>query len=241
MKILLVNSNTTEHVTDKIAEEARRAASPGTEIVAVTATFGPRLVTSRSEDVISAHAALSLVADHHARCDAVVIGMSNATGMHAAREMIPLPVVGITEAALFTACMLGGRFGMVTVARRITPIYRELIERHGRTGRLAGMRVVEAGAAAYAPGDHAEIEATYAAAARELVEKDGADVVILAGSIMAGVPRRIQADVPVPVLEGISCGVLQAELLVRLGAPKPRTVVKPASSVFFAFATARTA
>ena len=40
---------------------------------------------------------------------------------------------------------------------------------------------------------------------------------------MAGVPRRIQADVPMPVLEGISCGVLQAELLVRLGAPKPRT------------------
>jgi allantoin racemase len=38
---------------------------------------------------------------------------------------------------------------------------------------------------------------------------------------MAGVPRKIQASVPVPLLDGIGCGVRQAEVLARLGVPKP--------------------
>ncbi len=40
---------------------------------------------------------------------------------------------------------------------------------------------------------------------------------------MAGVPPRLQARVPVPLLDGVTCAVLQAQLLVTLDAVKPRT------------------
>jgi allantoin racemase len=50
-----------------------------------------------------------------------------------------------------------------------------------------------------------------------------AEVVILTGAVMAGVPARLQADVPVPLVDCIVAGVRQAELLARLALPKPRT------------------
>ena len=47
MKILLVNGNTNDAVTGKMARTAEAAASPGTTVVPVTATFGARIISSR--------------------------------------------------------------------------------------------------------------------------------------------------------------------------------------------------
>jgi allantoin racemase len=55
-----------------------------------------------------------------------------------------------------------------------------------------------------------------------LVEQDGAEAVILVGAVMVGLPRALEDCVPVPLIEGIGCGVLLAEALVRLGTSKPR-------------------
>ena len=40
MKLLLVNPNISDDVTKVMAEEARKSASPGTEIATTTARFG---------------------------------------------------------------------------------------------------------------------------------------------------------------------------------------------------------
>ncbi len=64
MRILVVNSNTSDVVTGKVAAAARAAASPGTEIVAVTGTFGARVIGTRSEHAIAEHSTIALVAKH---------------------------------------------------------------------------------------------------------------------------------------------------------------------------------
>lgn len=58
MRILVVSSNTSDVVTGKITAAARGAASPGTEIVPVTSTFGARLVESAAPDGRGAHPGL---------------------------------------------------------------------------------------------------------------------------------------------------------------------------------------
>ena len=221
MRILLVNSNTSDFVTDKVCQEARRAASPGTEIVPVTGTFGARVIGTRSENAIAQHATLALVAEHAADCDAVLIAVSYDTALQAARELLPIPVVGMTEAALLTGCMLGGRIGIVVFGRRVLPPYQELVAAYGLSQRIAGWRVID-NKAPYTPGDQSEVERLLIDTANELVEQDYAETVLLSGAVMAGVPARLQNAVPVPLLDGIRCGVQQAELLVRLNLPKPR-------------------
>ena len=83
MRILVLNANTTDFVTQTAANEARRVASPGTEIVPVTADFGAAIVATRSEHAIAEHAAVVLAARHAPGCDAVVIAVSYDTGLKA--------------------------------------------------------------------------------------------------------------------------------------------------------------
>jgi len=221
MRLLVVNSNTSAIVTEKVTAEARAAAAPGTEIVAASGTFGARVIGTRAEHCIGEHSTIALVSRHAADCDAVVIAVSYDTGLRGARELLPVPVVGMTEAGLLTACMLGGRIGVITFGRRVLPLYHELVTSYGIAARIAGWRVLES-TAAYARGAHEELDREIVATAHDLIERDLAETIVLTGAVMAGVPRRLQKDVPVPLVDCIACAVRQAELLVGLGLPKPR-------------------
>jgi allantoin racemase len=219
MRILVLNANTTQFVTDTAAAEARRIASPGTEIMPVTADFGAAIVGTRSEHAVAEHAAVVLAARHAQDCDAVVIAVSYDTGLKALREMLPIPVVGMTEAALFSACMLGGPIGLLSFGKRVLPIYRELIAGYGLDGRIAGWRVLE-NTSAYRPGDTTALDAEVVANAGDIVEKDGAESIVVLGAVMAGAARRVEDRISVPVLDGMRCAIPQAETLVRIGARK---------------------
>lgn len=220
MRLLLLNANTTAFVTDLAAAEARRVCAPGTEIVPVTAVSGPAIIGTRVENALAERSAVELAAQHATGCDGVLIAVSYDTGLGALREALHIPVVGMTEAAVHTACMLGGRIGLIGFGRRVEALYRERITLYGLDTRVAGWRSLES-KAPFQPGDTSAFDAQVAEAARALVENDGAEVIVLLGAVMAGAPRRIEAAVPVPVLDGIRCGLLQLELLVRLNARKP--------------------
>lgn len=222
MRILCLNANTTAFVTETAAAEGRRVASPGTEIVLATAEFGAAIVGTRAEHAIAEHAAVSLAARHASGCDAVVIAVSYDTGLKALREMLSIPVVGMTEAALLTACTLGGPFGLISFGKRVWPIYRELIVGYGLSGRIAGFRVSD-NTTAYKPGDYSALDDELVATACDLIDKDGAESIVVLGAVMAGAARRIEDRMPVPVVDGMRCAIPMAEMLVRMGLRKPAT------------------
>jgi allantoin racemase len=221
MRLLLANPNTTQAVTDTIAERARAVAAAGTEIVAVTARFGARVIGTRTEGAIAEHAALDLIAREAGGCDAVIIGASIDSGLRAAREMLAVPVLGLTESALHVACLTGPRFGTVTLSRRSNHVLREMVESYGLISRCAGLRAVDASPLDLL-ADPARVAALIAAEAADLVTRDMVDVVVLVGAVMAHMCDRVQPLVEVPVIEGVSCAVALAESLTRLRLPKAR-------------------
>ena len=218
MRIMVANANTTEAITAICAASARAAAAPGTEIIPATPRFGPAVISTRAENVVAGHALLELLAGHAGRVDAVLLAVSHDTALDAARQMMPCPVVAMTEAACLTACTLGGRFGLATMGS--TASYRELIaDRHGLGARLSGLLGI-ASTPQDAVRDPARVEAELAVAIAGLVEQ-GADAVVLGGAALAGMAPRLQPCVTVPLLDGIACGVKLLEGLVALGLPKP--------------------
>src|SRR3982750_2075891 len=121
MRLLVLNANSTPAITEIVGAEARRAASPGTEIVAVTSSAGPAFIASREDNAVAVAPALA-EARRHADCDAVLIAASSDPGLATLRAALRVPVVGMTEAAAYTACMLGGRFGMLVFGGANLPI-----------------------------------------------------------------------------------------------------------------------
>lgn len=221
MKILLVNPNLTQAVTDRVLQAAQAAARPGTELVAVTGRFGPQIIGSRAENALAAHGVLELVAGHAPGCDAVVLAVSLDTALWACRELLPVPVVGMTEAGLHTAALLAPRFGLLTYGRRLVPVYRELVEQTGLLGRLAAIGAVEV-TPEQTFSEPARVQAEVQAAALRLVDQ-GAEAVLLAGAAMAAMAPALQPALPVPLLDGVVCAVGLAETLAAQRWPRPRT------------------
>jgi Asp/Glu/hydantoin racemase len=215
MRLLVVNSNTSDNITELIGQEARASARPETEVEAVTAPLGPRSVESRGELAVAAYGTLLALSEHVDKFDAAVIACFSDPGLQAARELYPIPIVGIAEAAVMTACLCGARFSVVTVGRRMEPVLSEIISSYGLSNRLASIRTFERpvediGSRPLAFDDE------FFQAGRRAVDEDGADVIILGGAVTAGMGRRLNKRMGVPVLDGVSCAVRQAEVLASL-------------------------
>jgi Asp/Glu/hydantoin racemase len=52
------------------------------------------------------------------------------------------------------------------------------------------------------------------------IELDAAEVIIFGGAPIAGLAHEVAAEIPVPVLDGVSCAVRLAEAIVGLQ-PRP--------------------
>ena len=215
MRLLLINPNISEDVSALIRDEARRSASAGTGIDVVTAPFGMAYIETRMEAVVGAYAALQLAAEHAPGHDAVVIAAFGDPGVAGIRELLPVPVIGLTEAALASACLLGARFSVIAISRRIEAWYRDVIGGYGLAGRMASIRALDRPlrSAGTVQQEHGErlIELAHAA-----VREDGADVIVLAGAPLAGLARTVQGRLPVPVVDGVGSAVRHAESLASL-------------------------
>jgi len=222
MRILLLNPNTSKDVTELLLSAGRAAASAGTEIVPLTAPRGVPYIATRAEAQIGGAIALEMLAEHSRDVDAAIIAAFGDPGLFGARELFDIPVVGMAEAAMLTACMLGRRFSIVTFARALGPWYQECVEMHGLRERCAGIRMLD-GAFQSISTVREEKEALLVELANRAVREDEADVIILAGAPLAGLAAKVKANIPVPVVDQAAAAVKQAETLVAL-APRKATV-----------------
>jgi allantoin racemase len=208
-------------VPDAVLAAAASAARQDTRLVAVTGDFGPLVIGSRAENAIAQLGVLDLVARNAAGCDAVVLGVSLDTALWACRELVDIPVIGMTEAGLMVGCTLAPRIGLLTYGRRMAPLYRELAQSYGLATRLAGVEALDV--TPQQTFDEPEaVRASVLAGIRLLVERDGAEAVLLAGAAMASLASQLQAEVDVPLLDGVACAVAMAEARVALRLPKAR-------------------
>jgi len=215
MKLLLINPNTSVSVSDLIRAEAERSASPGTELQVLRAPFGVAYIETRFESLIGAYAVAELAAAHHGEYDALIIAAFGDPGLQGLREVLPCPVIGLTDAALVSACLLGQRFSIVAISQRIRAWYGETVAHYGLTSRLASIRGLDEPLAdiGNVQGNQGE---RLVQLAQRCVEEDGADVIVLAGAPLAGLARSLRGRLPVPCVDGVSSAVRHAETLIAL-------------------------
>ena len=215
MRLLVINPNISSDVTALIRAEAQRTAAPDTELTTVTAPFGVAYIETRLEATIGAYAATLLAAEHGASHDAVIVAAFGDPGVAGIRELLPVPVIGLTEAALASACLLGHRFSIIAISQRIRAWYREVVQSYGLADRLASIRALDESLTSAG-----SIQQDHRARLLELCElavrEDGADVIVLAGAPLAGLARSLHGELPVPVVDGVSSAVAHAQSLATL-------------------------
>ncbi|NVK43141.1 MAG: aspartate/glutamate racemase family protein [Oceanospirillaceae bacterium] len=228
MKILLLNPNTSEVITDQLVEVARRYAAPGTEIVPATGAYGVPYIANRAEAVIGASAALEILAQQHRDVDGAILAAFGDPGLGAARELFDIPIVGLAEAGMLTACMLGKRFAIVTFSTALGAWYQECVEWNQLQDRCCAIRMLDQSFQSIG-SVRDEKEELLAELALAAVNENGADVIVLAGAPLSGLADRIRDRVPVPMIDCAAAATKQIEGLVSLGlkAPEVGTFRRP--------------
>jgi len=215
MRILLVNPNTTETMTDKAAFAACAVAASGTAIIAATSRMGPVSIEGHYDGALAIPGLLSELKERAGEYDAAIIACFDDTGLDAARSFADVPVLGLCESAVATAGFLAQRFTVVTTLERSRVLIDNLVRRYGMGGR-AKVRASDIPVLQLEDPASGAIGKLRAEIERALAE-DGAEAIVLGCSGMTDLSRELQDIYGVPVVDGVAAAVKQAEALVSLG------------------------
>ena len=208
MKILLINPNTTELVTHRAAGAARMATAPGTIIEGVTGHFGAPIINSLTDNAIGTYCAIELAAQHAINYDAVILAVSFDSGLFELREMLSIPVAGMSESAMRQAAKIGQRFSLISFGHRTKLMYEQLAQRYGMSDRLASVRCIET----LSDEQMADLDFLIDRVGRELRfahSEDEADSAVLSATVFAGLANRFNDDIP--VIDGITAAVREIQ------------------------------
>ncbi len=218
MRILLINPNTSESFTQKVQTIAEQFANPNTQVLAVNPSSGPRSIESIYDELLSSPGTLETALGHLDDYDAFVIACySDHPSVYALREITDKPVLGIAEASMFVACMLGYKFSVVTTNREWEPLLWDAVRHYGLGERCASVRSTGMPVLALESASPEETYQMILDAGRQALDQDGAEVICLGCAGMTGLDKALEKELGVPVVDGVVAALKLLEGMVGYG------------------------
>lgn len=217
MRIFVINPNTSESVTEHIRRELEKIKRPDTELTVVNPEHGPVSIESAYDEALAGPPTLELVRQANEQgYDAVVLACFSDPALDAAKEISNIPVIGIEEATLHVAAMLGHKFSIMTSLSRRVPTRDLHVRLRGLESAFASapaidMPVLEMDA------NPEKAKARIMDLARSAVRHDGAEVIILGCAGLAGYAQDIERELGAVVLDPVAVAFKVAEAMTDLG------------------------
>ena len=214
-RILVINPNSTEAVTQGIDEAMAALRIPGGPAIdCMTLKEGPPgIETQQHVDGVIPHL-LRLVREREADYSAFVIACYSDPGLHSVREATAKPVLGISECGILTALTLGQKFGVIAILQKSIPRHLRYMGAMGVMDRLAGELPV--GLAVTELSDQKKTFGRMVEVATALRDVHGANVIVMGCAGMARYRKPLQDAVGLPVVEPSQAAVGMAIARVRL-------------------------
>jgi len=222
MHIKIVNPNTTSFFTEACLVAGRAVAAEGTRLSAGQPSSGTPSVECHVEEAVATLGVIEQVrAGEAAGVDGYVIACFGDTGIEAAREIAAGPVVGMTEAALFSAALIAPVFSIVTLPMRTRIFAERVLWRTGLERRCARVRAIDIDVLD-CEDEAVEVFEPFVSEARRAILEDHAEAIILGCAGLQPLIGRLEAALGVPIIEGVAAAVKLAESLLslRLGTSK---------------------
>ena len=217
--------STTGHYAQSLRQILDHAAAPGTTVVVHGLSEGKAIADQYR---YLEHIDMQEILENGLRAeqdgyDAFLIGNIFEPGLHALREVLNIPVLGLCESSIHLACMMGAGFSIVNVNPKFVRRVTENIAGAGLTGRLVSIEhmQIERGkvldTAFEDPQVCQMVIEQFTEAARRGIAR-GAEVIIPAGGIVMAILTRsgVHAIDKAPIVNGM-IGLLKiAELAVQM-------------------------
>jgi len=211
MRILIINPNSDPEMTAAIQRSADHFANGEFDVVCEPTPGAPQFIETYEDQIRAAPGMVQLIRENEDEFDAFIVACHCDPNLDAMKEISGKPVVGIGEASMKIASMLGHRFSVVSTAQHSIPNKEALVRKYHLESLLASVRAPEDEMAT------ADDEEKYLQAARSAIEEDMAEVIVLGCAGMTGLDKRLEEKLGAPVLDGVVCALIIAVGLVKYG------------------------
>ncbi len=200
--------------------DAKAMESPGVKVDFVNIATGPASIECDYEIMMAQPPTIARIVEaERAGASAVVIDCMGDPGLFGARECVKIPVLGPMQTAMGLAAMMGHKFSVVTVLKRILPMIETQAAVYGLSGKLASARAVNIPVLELEKDLNATKRALVAEA-KKAVEQDGADYIIFGCTGMLGCAEAVHEGLlkegyDVPVIDPVPTAVNMAAAIVR--------------------------
>lgn len=211
---VVINPNTSEEMSAGIRATAERVFQfPWTSRV-VNAPAGPASLESWRDYQLAGTAVLPLIKEH-AHADGFVLACFGDPGLFALKEISPVPVIGIAEAAISLALLLGGRFGILAAMGRATGLMDEMVRMYGLEQRYAGTLALDMRVGCLEE-NRLETLAVLERVSTRMVAR-GADVLILGCAGLTSFTRELTERIPLTIIDPVEAGCRMLKMTVEMG------------------------
>jgi len=196
--------------------ELKTAAREDVELVVDSITKGPASIESEYDEVWAAPWIVEKVtwADKNG-FDAIIIDCMGDPALEAAREVANTPVIGPCQSSMAIASTISDRFSVVTVLKRLIPLFWRNAKRFGFESKIASVRSVEVPVLEL-DEKRDEVKTILLAESKKAIEEDGADAIVLGCTGMVGMARELQDALKIPVIDPAIASLKLAEALVDM-------------------------
>lgn len=214
--IIVINPNSNEAVTagiDAALEPLRMPGGPS--IRSVTLKEGPPGIQTQADVESVVQPMVRMAKSLEVDAGAFVVACFSDPGLHAMREAVRVPVVGIAECGVLTALTMGQSFGVIAILKGSIPRHMRLWGAMGVTSRLAGELAIGLTVAELA--DRPRTLARMIEVGTTLRDDRGANVIVMGCAGMAPLRGALEDALGIPVVEPTQAAATMAIGRVRLG------------------------
>lgn len=140
MKILIINPNSSKEMTGKIKETALDFATGAFEVDCLPTPGAPAYIETYEDQLKAAPGMIRMIRENEKTYDAFVIACHCDPNLDTMKEITTKLVVGIGEASMKIASMLGHSFSVVTDTSHSIPNKEALVRKYHLQDMLASAR-----------------------------------------------------------------------------------------------------
>jgi len=216
MNILVLNPNTSKLVTQKIEKIVQRIARPDVNAVVTQIEAGPESLESYFDEAQAGPFIIQSVIAAQDKYDSVLLAAFCDPCIESLKEISDIPVYGMEEVVFAAALLLGNKFGILTEKKHKEAVKVQHVRKMGLENRFAAVKALDMGVVEIA--QHPErVKERAIAIAKDMVYKNGAEVIIMGCASMTGYHEELAEEIGVPFLDPVITSYKLVEALTDAG------------------------
>jgi len=216
-KILIINPVGTYLWDDITLQAVKKIVNPDTEVIVRSLKGAPPAIEcDYDRDLAVPYVINEVIRASKEGFDAIVINCFDDPGLHAAREVTDVLVLGIGETTITAALLLGYRIAIISTGKHSRNVYYRRAVSLGIADRVVYTSGIDVEVLDLRK-DLDKVKSMLVEEINRAVKEYGAEVIVLGCGGFLGLAEELSKDLGIPVLDPTLTTVKIAEALIKLG------------------------